>query len=664
MARIKKSVPVASIQKTSVEIKAIVAIVAVVAVGAAWAFLRKTDTPTEGAATGAKATTGPAPYALETPFKGPADAPVIIAKFTDLQCPFCSKFGPTLDDARKETGDKARLEYHHFPLDFHKSAEPSAVAVMAAHRQGKFFEMVEKVYSDLQKQDTATIEGYAKAIGLDVAKFKADLADPEMLRYVRMEAEAGKKVGVSGTPMVFLNGKKLEVREKDEIKAAIEAEAAEVQKLVAGGKSVIEARRARVAQNGGAAYVEYVLDHKPMEVSLEPPKPPPPPKPEAPDLTVYQAEVLEFDPIKGPANAPVTIVECTDFQCPFCSRVVPTLKQIHEMYPKDVRIALHNRPLDFHPRAMPAGKASLAAGEQGKFWEMHDKLFENQKALEDADLEKYATELGLDMAKWKADFASPLTEERVKKQDAACVKIGATGTPAFFVNGRKLEGAKPFEDFKKTIDEELVKAKAELAKGVAPDQIYAHMLKLGRKAKATGFEGPKHNIDIAGAPTDGNSSALATIVIFSDFECPFCSRIGDPIHEAKKKLGDQLRVVFKQYPLNFHVNAIPAAKASLAADRQGKFWAYHDRLFKNQKRLTTADLELWAKVEGLDLARFNADRVDPAIADQVQKDMEEGSRIGVQGTPTVFLNGRRLKSPPTNADALVDLIKEEILGEK
>ncbi len=672
MARIPKNVPQAQRPAApaaagfSSELKTIAIVAAVVGAAALWAFTRKKAEPEGGAAAaGAAASTALAPYAVPTPFKGAAEAPVILAKFTDLQCPFCTKMAVPLDEVVKALPEKVRLEYHHFPLSFHLAAEPSAVAAMAAHKQGKFFEMVNKLYAELKKQDPATVEGYAKELGLDVERFKKDAADPELLRYVRMDAKAGEAIGVGGTPSVFINGKKLEERETDKIKAAVEAEAAEVDKLVKAGKTVVEARRERIAINGGAQYVDLVLDQKPIAVDLAPPKPPEPPKPTPPDTTVYNAVVTPDDPFKGPADAPVTVVECTDFQCPFCKRGNDAMKEVHKAYPNDVRVIMKNRALDFHPKAIPAGRAAFAAHYQGKFWEMNDKIFENQQKMEDSDFEAFATELGLDVARWKADYTSQKTLDAVKAQDKACLKVGVQGTPGFFVNGRKLEGAKPFAEFKPVIDEELKKAKAELAKGIAPADIYTHMLKQGRKAAGSAsFEGALQTIDTAGAPSAGPDTAPATLVIFSDFECPFCSRIVAPVHEAQKLLGDRLRVVFMQYPLNFHKNAMPAAKASLAAHRQGKFWPMHDRLFKNQKKLTPTDLETWARVEGLDVERFKADMADPALEAMANAQMKEGSRVGVSGTPTSFLNGRKLKAPPTDAELFVDLVEEEVFGRK
>lgn len=337
------------------------------------------------------------------------------------------------------------------------------------------------------------------------------------------------------------------------------------------------------------------------------------------------------------------------------------MKQIRETWPNDVRIVLHNRPLDFHNRAMPAALGAMAAHQQGKFWAYHDLLFERKK-FEDPDLEAMAQDLGLDMDKWRADYASPALETFVRKQDTACVKVGASGTPAFFVNGRSLSGAKPFPEFKTVIEEELEKARAEVAKGIARADIYDHMLGLGRRSPVSGLEPIAFRFNLEGNPAMGPANAAATLVIFSDFECPFCSRIVKPVHEAYEKMGGQLRVVFKQFPLtSIHANARPAALASLAAARQGKFWRMHDLLFANQKRLSRAELSNWAKVAGLDVARFEADMQDPALLRQLQIDNQDAIQANVRGTPTSFLNGRRLLSPPTSADALIELINSEIL---
>src|SRR5580765_6977145 len=162
---------------------------------------------------------------------------------------------------------------------------------------------------------------------------------------------------------------------------------------------------------------------------------------------------------KGGANAKVTIVEFSDFQCPFCSRVVPTLHQIEKEYGDKVRVVFRHNPLPFHGDAPLAAEAAVAAQAQGKFWEMHDKLFANQQAIKRPDLEKYAGEIGLDVGKFKAALDSGAGKAQVNGdvQYGNSLPGGGMGTPTFFINGRKLAGAYPFENFDKLIKEALAK---------------------------------------------------------------------------------------------------------------------------------------------------------------------------------------------------------------
>ena len=161
-------------------------------------------------------------------------------------------------------------------------------------------------------------------------------------------------------------------------------------------------------------------------------------------------------PSLGPAEAAVTIVEFSDFQCPFCQRAIPVLKELRERYPNDVRVVYRHFPLDsIHPRARPAAEASLCAHDQGKFWPYHDKLFENSAALADDDLRRYATELEIDADRFERCLAERPHRETVETDLAAASTAGVNGTPAFFVNGIFLEGAQPASAFVELIDAEL-----------------------------------------------------------------------------------------------------------------------------------------------------------------------------------------------------------------
>ena len=156
--------------------------------------------------------------------------------------------------------------------------------------------------------------------------------------------------------------------------------------------------------------------------------------------------------------ASVTLVEFSDFQCPFCSRVTGTLDQIEESYGEQVRIVFKHLPLRMHTRAPLAHAAAEAANRQGKFWEMHDRIFTNQRDLTEARYLEYAQEMGLDMDRFKKDLASASVKAKVDADAAEAARLGVTGTPGFFVNGYFLSGAKPFSEFKRVIDAQLAKS--------------------------------------------------------------------------------------------------------------------------------------------------------------------------------------------------------------
>ena len=163
-------------------------------------------------------------------------------------------------------------------------------------------------------------------------------------------------------------------------------------------------------------------------------------------------------PVKGPKDAKVTIIEFSDFQCPYCKRGYTTMEEVAKAYPKDVKIAFKHYPLPFHPQAMPAAKASWAAQQQGKFWEFHNELFENQDKLGDSFYTATATKLGLDLKKFDADRKSDAAEKAVKADYDLGQQNGVEGTPGFFVGGVQVEGAQPVENFQKIIDRWLNKA--------------------------------------------------------------------------------------------------------------------------------------------------------------------------------------------------------------
>ena len=174
------------------------------------------------------------------------------------------------------------------------------------------------------------------------------------------------------------------------------------------------------------------------------------------DAPRHEVALAATDPALGAASAPVTIVEFSDFQCPFCQRVAPTLKRVRETYGDKVRIVWKDYPLtQIHPEAFKAGEAAHCAGEQGKFWEYHDRLFANQQALQVDSLKAYAADLGLDAAKFNSCLDSSKYGDRVREGVAQGTRLGVNSTPTVYINGRMLSGAHPYETFAAIIDEEL-----------------------------------------------------------------------------------------------------------------------------------------------------------------------------------------------------------------
>jgi len=160
--------------------------------------------------------------------------------------------------------------------------------------------------------------------------------------------------------------------------------------------------------------------------------------------------------IKGNKDANVTIVEFSDFQCPYCARLQPTLRDVLKAYPNDVKLVFKDFPLSFHKQAKNAAKAARAAGEQGKYWEMHDLIFENFSKVNEKMFKDFATKLNLDMTKFLADFNGTKYDALIKQDINLGRQAGVTGTPSLFMNGKRMQ-RRSFDDFKEQIEANLKK---------------------------------------------------------------------------------------------------------------------------------------------------------------------------------------------------------------
>jgi protein-disulfide isomerase len=204
-------------------------------------------------------------------------------------------------------------------------------------------------------------------------------------------------------------------------------------------KALLIQERTRAARE---QYLETLKAKTPVKVMLEPPR-----------QTVAEAG----RPARGPINAPIEMIEFSDFQCPYCLRASPIVTQVLNAYGDRIRFVYRHYPLPNHPNAWPAAEASQCANEQGKFWPYHDKLFASEGRLSDADLRRSAAEVGVDPAKFGACLDAHRFKADVDADIAAGDEAGVSGTPAFFINGRVLTGAQPFDAFKRVIDDELAR---------------------------------------------------------------------------------------------------------------------------------------------------------------------------------------------------------------
>jgi protein-disulfide isomerase len=593
------------------------------------------------------------------PRRGPDDALVTIVMWSDYQCPFCSRVEPTISRLVNENGNDLRVVWRDNALPFHQNAMPAAEAAREAYAQGgnaKFWQMHDLLFQNQQALARADLERYAQQIGLNMDRFRAALDNNTHRAAIQADMEAANSLGARGTPAFFINGRQLMgAQPYEQFQQVVQQELANARRLVQQGtpRNRVYASLMRNARTSPAP--EPAAD-----------QPPPQPRRQPDPNAIYRVPV-GTSAVEGPADALVTIVAFSEFQCPFCARVLPTIEQIRERYGNDVRVVFKHNPLPFHPNAGPAAQASLEVLAQGgpeKFWRYHDVLFENQQQLTRENLETWAQQLGgIDMARFRRALDDNTHQAAIQADQQLAQQLGASGTPSFFINGRNLRGAQPFEAFQRVIDEELTRARALVAAGTPRAQVYEAATRDGHTtqqfidapapaAAPQPAEPPPDQVyQIAvprNAPSRGPANAPVTIQIFSDFECPFCGRVRPTLDQIAERYGNQVRVVWRNYPLPFHQNAMPAAEAAMEVFAQGgseKFWRYHDLMFENQRDLTRQNLEAWAQqVGGIDMTRFrraldqNTHRA--AIQAEMQAVQEAGARIG---TPSFFINGRLLQ---------------------
>lgn len=371
---------------------------------------------------------------------------------------------------------------------------------------------------------------------------------------------------------------------------------------------------------------------------------------------------------RGPQDAPVTVVNFSDFQCPFSKRSVDLMEGLLKRYNGKVRYVFKHFPLSFHKWAKPASYAAVAAQNQGKFWEYYAKLYTDVKNVNEETIVAYAKELKLDMDKFNADRTSAETAAKVQADITQGSLFGVRGTPTLFINGIRIVGANNAK-IEETITKQLVIGEQLKAKGVKDP--YAEIVKDGKtKFIPPKREAPSVSQDVykavipAHAPVWGEEDALVTMVLFDDFECPFCSRLYGTYEQLKKDYAGKIRIAFVNLPLGFHKKAKDAAYLAAAANKQGKFWEVYSFLFTKQKEWNRVpDFKEWLETNKADIPAdweaLKKDMESKDIEKIVEEDIKTASALGLRGTPASFVNGRFI-SGALPIDSFKKVIDEEL----
>lgn len=355
------------------------------------------------------------------PAKGPEKAPITIQEYADFHCGFCKRAAATMQKILENYPGKVRLIFRHHPLSTTpgQGSYLTHEAAVCAQEQGKFWEFHDAVFAFSGSPKEADLHAIASQIGLNAGPFSDCVKSGKARKFLDAELAEGNSKGVDGTPAFYVN-----------------------EQLVDGAYPYEHFQR----------IIEGILDPNKAGANIpDKPAAPAPPK-------IATFDDLEGKPSLGDKNAPVTVVEFSDFHCPFCKRVTPTIEQLVKNYKGKIRRVWRHYPLPMHSGAEHTHEASQCAAEQDKFWEYHDKLFETLGgARDDQALIKLGKDIGLNGKKFEKCLTSGKYKDLIQKEIEKGKAAGVRGTPAFFVNGQLVSGAQPYEKFEQIVKSELAK---------------------------------------------------------------------------------------------------------------------------------------------------------------------------------------------------------------
>ena len=557
-----------------------------------WAALALIGCAASAANAGAGTTPSPgtvAPTPAEMEILSDAkDAPVSIMVFSDYACPYSGKFYVQLAALEKKYPSRLRVMLRQLPLEIHEQSPIAHEAALAAAAQGKLAAMSALLFANQNRLDRDSLLSYAKQIQLDVPLFQKALESHMYRPIVDEDVQEARALGIDSTPTIFLNGQKLTgFQTLDVLDKAVARE------LANAGAPQSGASEAATAQGEPVIGPEMLAK-----------------------LTKGAAEV------RGAAGAPVTIIEFSDFQCPFCRQTVKPLEDLLAARPNQVRLIFRSYPLEFHQYSELAHEAALAAGAQGKFWQMHDLIFSNQRSLERADLDRFAQQLELDMTAFQHALDQHTYAGEIAADRALGNELAVEGTPTLFINGKRLMGAQSLAELEQLVDQQ-----ARLANGETVQE--------GTLAAATAVEDTHFVVA-------GSSAAPIHVTWFTDVRSALAGRAAILLQSMIDAYPGQLNVEYKTMQLASHPDAELASRALLAAGGQQKFWPMYELLAGSDAPLDRNDLLTKAAALGIDASAFAMALDSSATSQAIERDQAEETRRAVTGSPAMFIGGARI----------------------
>ena len=495
-----------------------------------------------------------------------------VVQFARFDCPESAQVASSLKQLLQHGGFDLRVVFKHLPansegLQIHEAA-------LAAGQQGKFWQMHDQLF-ERPDSNYAGLLNFARELGLDVQKFQTALDEREFRHQVLDDLTEARGLGVTKTPTLFVNGRRLEGIE-------------EVQAFVSG--------------------------------VLNPPQPEPDPE------KIYEFD-LSDSPSRGPENAPITIVEISDFRCGFCGPNSRNLSKIEAAFPGKIRRVFKHYPTKLDEAGALPHLGAVAAERQGKFWEMRETLM--ARPLENrVDLLARADAIGLDLDRFQEDL--PKVRKAIERDVLVGRKIGIRKTPTTFINGKPLGGRQSFRTLQRKVNQIL---------GNTPSEV----------------------MPVVEIPAYGSDVPYVAIDFYCDYSRPESHQLHKVLN-AFLKTRDDVQVIFHPYTTSKRSSVMSLNEIAFVAASQKKFPEWHRLALSSPEPASQTSIKELLEKIGIDLDQTTDDLADQVHRSLLTANAEEALAIGLTGESALIVNGSRLNGIP-EVKELIARAKEACCGQ-